>query len=203
MEVSLELLSQDCSSHSSQRHLEIMGREIHHMAGMIKALSEYARTDLPEFKLDLVLTDPGELFDDLYIRNQDTVASQGFSFGSAVSPGLAPMAMDRPRIFNVIQNLIDNAMTHCSPEGEIRIGAAGDAQSLCFFVSDTGKGVPPELSDRIFEPLFRADASRNRHTGGTGLGLAISRKIVHHHGGSIGYRRENNTSIFEVYLPRK
>ena len=56
---------------------------------------------------------------------------------------------------------------------------------LAVSVTDTGKGIPPEALERVFERFFRADSARQSLTGGSGLGLAIVRAIVEAHGGRI------------------
>jgi signal transduction histidine kinase len=52
-------------------------------------------------------------------------------------------------------------------------------------VSDEGPGIPPESLEKVFQPFFRLDASRNPATGGTGLGLSIARDIAQAHGGTL------------------
>jgi len=58
-------------------------------------------------------------------------------------------------------------------------------QTVVFHFEDTAPGVPPELINRIFDRLFRADPSRSRKTGGSGIGLAICKNIVESHDGKI------------------
>ncbi len=52
-------------------------------------------------------------------------------------------------------------------------------------VEDDGPGIPPHLLERVFEPFFRGEDSRNLDTGGAGLGLCIARRIIAEHGGSV------------------
>jgi len=99
-------------------------------------------------------------------------------------------AASGPHVMNVhpnllrraVSNLIDNAIKyggHCSVRIEATTG------ELRISVRDRGPGVDPNLLDKIEEPFFRAEESRNRQTGGTGLGLAIVRSIVDLHNGSL------------------
>ena len=60
-----------------------------------------------------------------------------------------------------------------------------DSSALLIRVRDEGPGIPPEELERVFEPFYRVESSRNRDTGGTGLGLSIARDVAQAHGGSL------------------
>jgi two-component system OmpR family sensor kinase len=75
-----------------------------------------------------------------------------------------------------------------SPEGtnvEIEISTDGAPDRGVIAVVDHGEGIPPQIRDKIFQRLWRADTSRARETGGSGLGLAIVDTIVKRHRGTI------------------
>ena len=60
---------------------------------------------------------------------------------------------------------------------------AGDLATVT--IEDDGPGLPPDQVERVFEPFYRVEDSRNRETGGTGLGLPIARNILRAHGGDV------------------
>lgn len=102
-----------------------------------------------------------------------------------------------------VENLLDNALRHTPAGGEVRVswGAAGGEAT--FTVADTGPGIPAGELPRLFEPLYRGEASRNRRTGGAGLGLTIARRILRAHGGELSAaNRGAGGAVFTGTLPR-
>lgn len=84
-----------------------------------------------------------------------------------------------------MNNLIDNAVRYTPENGEILVKCNRDDKQVTFTIQDTGEGFSSEDIQRVFEPLYRGEASRNRSTGGAGLGLTISQRIIIQHGGEL------------------
>ena len=99
----------------------------------------------------------------------------------------------------LVVNLVDNALKY-GERARLRLRVADD---LCTLeVDDDGPGIPDTLQQRVFEPFFRTEASRNRDTGGIGLGLTTVRAIVLDHGGSIELRNRKEGGLrVAVSLP--
>jgi len=97
--------------------------------------------------------------------------------GTAITVEGVPLALRR-----MVANLVDNAVKY----GErARLQLRADKDHCFLEVDDDGPGIPEQLQERVFEPFFRLEASRNRDTGGIGLGLASVRAIAVDHGGEI------------------
>lgn len=97
--------------------------------------------------------------------------------GAAVQPFTGkPQALKR-----CLTNLIANAVKF-GVRAKILLE---DGAALIIRVRDDGPGIPPEELERVFEPFYRVESSRNRDTGGTGLGLSIARDVAQAHGGSL------------------
>jgi signal transduction histidine kinase len=89
-----------------------------------------------------------------------------------------PVALKR-----AFANLIGNAVKYGSTA---RVQVATPHPGLAnVIVEDDGPGVPPDQLERVFDPFYRVEDSRNRETGGTGLGLPIARNIFRAHGGDV------------------
>ena len=84
-----------------------------------------------------------------------------------------------------LQNLIDNALAY-GRRADITLRDDGGVLNIA--ISDDGPGIPEGDIERVFEPFYRVEGSRNRNTGGSGLGLSIARNIAQAHGGSVRLR---------------
>jgi signal transduction histidine kinase len=103
----------------------------------------------------------------------------------------------------VFTNLVDNALQHLPPGGEVHVNCGGESGSVVVEVIDNGPGIPAEDLGRVFERFYQVDKSRRGGPGrGSGLGLAISSEIVRAHGGRLeAESRVGEGSCFRVRLP--
>jgi len=88
---------------------------------------------------------------------------------------------DGQRIFQVLTNLVSNAIQHSKKEGQVVVKFEEESEFVTTHVLDFGKGIPPEDVARIFERFYRVEKSRSREKGGSGLGLAIVKHILERH----------------------
>jgi signal transduction histidine kinase len=99
-----------------------------------------------------------------------------------------------------LQNLLDNA-TRYGRDVELQIEDSSD--TLTLYVRDSGPGIPEQKLERVFEPFYRVEVSRNPSTGGSGLGLSIARNLAQSMGGDVSLRnREGGGLEAKVVLPR-
>jgi signal transduction histidine kinase len=116
--------------------------------------------------------------------------------GVARAPYVAkPLALKR-----CLGNLVQNAIRH-GVRATIHIE---DGAQLILHVCDEGPGIPEDMLEKVFEPFFRLEQSRNRDTGGTGLGLSIARDNAQAHGGSLSlHNRKEGGLEARLVLPRE
>jgi signal transduction histidine kinase len=121
------------------------------------------------------------------------------------SDSAAQVRIDPPQIKQVLINLIKNAADSIENGGTITLRARESTQRLnerstevvILEVTDTGKGIRPEVEKRLFDPFFTTKES------GTGLGLSIAARIVEKHGGALLYQTQvNHGTVFGIVLPR-
>jgi two-component system sensor histidine kinase KdpD len=119
-------------------------------------------------------------------------------------PANDPMVnADQKRIYQVIQNLLTNAVKYSPDGGCITLSATIDRRELVISVADQGLGMPAAELDRIFDRFHRIQSDVSSGIGGTGLGLAICKGLVEAHGGRIWAESpgEGTGSTFRFTLP--
>lgn len=108
--------------------------------------------------------------------------------------------LDKDRFYQVILNLLSNAMKY-TPEGGSILMQVSLKNPYVFSIKDSGIGISKEDLPFIFERFYRTDKSRNRKTGGTGIGLSIAKAIVTAHGGEIAVESTLGVgSSFYIYI---
>jgi signal transduction histidine kinase len=113
------------------------------------------------------------------------------------------VATDRAKVEQILLNLLSNAVKF-TEQGEIRVTCAVEDDRVRIQVRDTGRGIRPELLDKIFEPFVQGDRSLTRTAEGTGLGLSISRQLSRAMGGDLTVEsRIGDGSVFTLVLPRQ
>ncbi|WP_128643857.1 sensor histidine kinase [Rhodococcus opacus] len=119
-------------------------------------------------------------------------------------PGRLPrLWADPQRLAQVLGNLLDNALRHTPPHGQVTLTADGGIDSLTITVADTGDGISAEHLPYLFERFYRADTARDRDHGGAGIGLAIAKALVEAHHGHITASSEGpgTGTTFTITLP--
>ncbi|MGL6197491.1 MAG: sensor histidine kinase [Lachnospiraceae bacterium] len=105
-------------------------------------------------------------------------------------------------LHRALSNLVENAIKYNRPEGHVNIFVTKENPWAVITIEDTGIGIAPEHLPHIFQPFYRADASRSRKIGGSGLGLAIAKDTVQRHGGTVSASSTiGEGSTFIVRIP--
>ncbi|SER76521.1 sensor histidine kinase [Sphingobium sp. YR768] len=151
--------------------------DVEEMRAMVTTLLDFMRegTDnATRVRIDLSAI-VETLADDLADMGQDVAVTQS---ARAVILG------DAGALRRCIGNLVENAVRY---GGSARIAIAVTSRQATVAVEDEGPGVPEAAIERLCEPFYRGEASRNRETGGVGLGLSIARTIAERHGGTLAF----------------
>jgi signal transduction histidine kinase len=191
------LLAQDASERGQRLRAsaQIVGRAGERMSSLLNELLDLAKIEAGRFEIVPSRQSVSHIIQDAYELLQPLCEAKRVTLVSHPAPELQIQA-DPERVFQVLSNLIGNAIKF-SPHGEeIHLSAAPAAGNLCeFAVRDRGPGIAPDQLARIFDRYWQA---RPAEAGGAGLGLYISRGIVEAHGGTIRAesREGHGTTMF-------
>jgi two-component system phosphate regulon sensor histidine kinase PhoR len=192
-----------------ERFLAIMEQQASRMTRLVADLLSLSRIELNEHSAPTGLVRLPELLGRVVDGLAPNAEAAGVRLEIAAAAGLPPAIGDENELWQVFQNLIDNAIKY-GAEGklvEIRCELAerplaGGRSALRVAVRDRGPGIAHEHLPRLTERFYRADAARSRELGGTGLGLAIVKHIVNRHRGALTIESNPGEGAqFTVHLP--
>ncbi|HJS28938.1 MAG TPA: HAMP domain-containing sensor histidine kinase [Anaerolineales bacterium] len=190
---------------SDTSHISAALDETRHMSRIVEDLQTLSLAEAGQLPLHKRLFDVGDLIADLETSFSGLAESQGISLLRQVSreSGQLEMEADPDRVFQVLSNLLANALRHTHSGGHVVLRAEPIERGIRILIEDDGVGIPPEDLPFIFDRFWRGDRARTRGEGGSGLGLAIARQLVRNQGGEI--RAESILGVgtkFILELPR-
>ena len=173
------------SNAERQKYLEITHKHTERLTQLVGELFELSKLESAAVEPTLELFSLAELLHDVAQEFGLQAESRGIVIETVIGQGNSTVIADIRLMQRVVENLIRNALQHTPAGGRIRLELHNDRTSVRVAVADTGKGIPPEDLDRVFDRYY-TNAKPNRHAGkSTGLGLAIVRKILDLHGSHI------------------
>ena len=136
-------------------------------------------------------------------RGRAEAKDLSLTFDAGSLDGETLVLADEEAIWQIFDNLIDNAIKYTPLGGKVRVACSLAADMVNVDVADTGIGIPRDELPRIFERFYRVDKARSRELGGTGLGLSIVKHLISSIGGQISVTsRPGSGSRFTVKIPR-
>jgi len=182
---------------AKKEYLDIIVSRSHVIEHMVNDLKEVIKYDVGSIKLDFAPVKLGyfidDCIDDFRINNMD----QAFKIEFERTYADLMIQIDPNLIQRVFKNIIGNALKYNRHEEvDIQIDTDKVGNIIRFKISDDGIGVPDASLDKLFDRLYRVDASRNSTIEGSGIGLSICKEIIEAHGGQIW--AENTGGRFSI-----
>ena len=176
-----------------QEYASVMVREVDRLNRVITELLDFARPKEPYRELHSAV----EILEQTLKVLESELAKKNIAVEKKLEASLPRILVDRDQLSQALFNLLLNALESMEGAGKIRISMeSGGAEVLAISISDTGRGIPKEDLERVFEPFFSTKRK------GTGLGLAIVHQIVESHKGEIKVEsRAGEGTTFRITLP--
>jgi signal transduction histidine kinase len=152
-------------------------------------------------QLALEPVEVGTLAEEAVEAARPAAEAKGIVLEFATDHKSANVLGDAPRLAQVIDNLVSNAIKF-TPAGHVLVQLSSDVDEAVIEVIDTGIGIPPNEQERLFERFFRTTAANTNAIQGSGLGLSIAKEITNAHGGTIGLDNSGSEgTTFRLTLP--
>ncbi|BAD65245.1 two-component sensor histidine kinase [Shouchella clausii KSM-K16] len=187
----------------SKQFTEIIWKESDRLQMLIVDLLELSKIENAQFKLDLEDMSLKDITEDVFELVRGKAEEKGMHLhiqeqGSSVIEG------DWQRLKQVVLNLVSNAISYTPSGGHVTVALKEQKDAVVLKVQDTGIGIDPKETLRIFERFYRVDRARSRNSGGTGLGLAIVKHLAEAHHAKIEVQSEEGKGTeFSLTFPKK
>ncbi|KAF1007175.1 MAG: Phytochrome-like protein cph1 [Pseudomonas fluorescens] len=188
--------------HTSRRissAIDTMQQAAGRMNILLEDLLDTSKIEAGRYTVKPVPLDVSQIFEEAYSLLAPLAMAKGIDLSFNAEPGLQIQA-DPERLFQVLSNLIGNAIKFTPRQGNIGISAMTNGEEIVFSVRDSGEGIAPEQLPHVFDRYWTQ--TENNPTG-SGLGLYITQGIVQAHGGRIEAQSElGRGSEFRFTVPR-
>ena len=142
----------------------------------------------------------GQILSDIHEKYADRIPEE-VKFNLLVPPNDIRIDTDVPRLRQVIEHLVGNSVKF-TKKGHIDLGYSltGDGKEVRLFVTDTGCGIPSDMTEKVFDRFYKIDSFKQ----GAGLGLSVCKTIIEGMGGRIAVSSQpGKGSRFSVKIPMK
>ena len=183
-------------------YLGIVSEEVKRLSRLVQSMLSMAKLESGEYILKRETFDLRELIFTIVISQEQRIENKQINIVGLDTLESISVNADKDLIHQVIYNLVDNAVKFTPQNGKITFMLETVGKRISFMVTNTGKGIPENELQYVFERFYKVDKSRSANKNSTGLGLYIAKNIVSAHGGKITVSsKENVTTTFRVDLP--
>ena len=186
-----------------QEYIRIIEKSGARMLNIINDIVDISRIEAGLMNVDIKDTNINDKIEFIYIFFKPQVEDKGMKlfFKNTLTAKEATIRTDSEKVYSILTNLVKNAIKY-SKEGVIEFGYLKRDETLEFYVTDTGIGIPKDRQSAIFERFIQADITDRMALQGAGLGLSISKAYVEMLGGKIWVESEEGIgSTFYFTLP--
>ncbi|MBQ4288548.1 MAG: HAMP domain-containing histidine kinase, partial [Clostridia bacterium] len=169
------------SKDEQQTYLEIVLAETKRMNTLIMDLLDLVRIESNQMEIKFTKWDANELIRRCLINFINKIEERHIELTVDISEDKTEVYADIDRITQVITNLLDNAVKFCNDNGSIKVWTYKTNGKLNISISNTGRTIPEEDLEYIFDRFFKVDKAHNRKIPGTGIGLSIVKEIINRH----------------------
>ena len=175
----------------TRRHMDIIDSEIHRLDRVVQTLVDFMRTR----ELHTEEVDFRKLLEDVALLAAPSAAQQGVEIKRNFPDAPLGVKVDTDLLKQAVLNIVLNGVQAMPEGGDLTISAKRQGDMIVTEIRDQGKGIPPELQDKVFELYFTTKDD------GSGIGLAETYKIMQWHYGTVEFESAGVGTTFRLKLP--
>lgn len=188
---------------SRDHYLEIVSQEINRLTRLIQNMLDITKLEAGEYEVHTSYYDIWNSLANVIVSDEQRIDANQIQV-TGFAPTKVIVYADEDLVYQVLYNLIDNAIKFCNPGGEIHLSVEQSQDTAIISIRNTGDGIAPDVLPFVFDRFYKGDPSRGLHSGGSGLGLHISQVLVRLMGGKIWAESEQGSWCeFSFTLPTR
>jgi len=183
-----------------EKYLCICLEQLQRLSGLVEQILSMSMEQRKTFRLNPEIIQIKELADNL-IEQHKIKADKPVCFTLSVEPEELTIKADRVHTYNILSNLLDNAVKYSPDKADVSISIENEGNELSVKVKDKGIGIAPEKQTHIFDKFYRVPTGNLHDVKGFGLGLFYVRTLTEKMGGSIEVKSalgKGSTFIFKL-----
>ncbi|MBM7869753.1 PAS domain S-box-containing protein [Clostridium pascui] len=186
------------------KYIKMMKQNCYRLLRLINNLIDITKIDNNYFSVNESNHDIVNLIENITLSVADYIENKGISITFDTDVEEKIIAFDPEKIERIMLNLLSNAVKFTPYNGNIFVKMEDNISSICIRVKDSGRGIPDNKLNSIFERFVQVDKSLTRNHEGSGIGLSLVKSLVELHGGKISVKsKENLGTEFIIDIPYK
>jgi signal transduction histidine kinase len=207
--MAVDILSQEVLGKVNERQLDMLSTakdDCERLTKLVKELLDLSRLESGEYEMKQESINLRSLVDEAVKPLRLQFQDKNIHLKTEISLATPDIAGDQQQLSWVITNLVSNALRYTPPDGRVTIRSERVDDSIRFSVADSGRGIPPDAVEVIFDKFVQVKQATESTPGSVGLGLAIAKEVVEAHGGKIWVESivgKGSTFFFTIPLSRQ
>ena len=186
------------------QYLKIVSDEVKRLSRLVTGMLNMSKLEAGELDIKPRQFDISEMLFRTLLGFEQIIENKHIEIRGLDSFDPNPITADKDMINQVVYNLVDNAVKFTPEGGYIDVSSKSDAEKIIVKIRNSGRGIPSEETDKIFERFYKVDKSRSFDVKGAGMGLYLCKTIIELHGGQIAARSEfGEYAEFIFQLPKQ
>jgi two-component system, OmpR family, sensor histidine kinase CiaH len=199
--VDVLLSNSEDSIKSQSKWLSYIKSEVERMTKLTSDLLYLTQMEYSDVKMIFSEFNLSDTVENVVLTMEAVIFENNAALNYNIEPNLMTQG-NSEQIKQVVMILLDNALKYTDLSRTIDLVLKKEHNNIFLSITNTGKGIPAELLDKVFDRFYRVDRSRSRNSGGHGLGLSITKAIISQHGGKIWASSIlNKSTSFNISFP--